>query len=322
MNRRLEQGSTPTRSLIPHTRGWGIGLALATAVVSGFAIFFNSYGVASWRNAGASTATYTTAKNLVAAFLIGGLLMAMSRRGAAEGFTKPTSRSQWLGLAAVGLIGGSIPFLLFFEGLARATSTQAAFIHKGLLIWVVILAVPLLGERLSWPHVAALGLLVWGQLVLAGGVTDLGVGSGEVMILAATLLWSIEVIVAKRLLADLSPLTVGTARMGLGVVILVGYGIVTGAFGAVGALGWDQWGWALLTGLVLACYVATWFAGLARAQAIDVTAVLVFGAVITAVLRSGVEGAALAPQRLGLVLISLGTAVLILRARRRASVSP
>jgi drug/metabolite transporter (DMT)-like permease len=317
-----QQAAAPTRSLIPHTRGWGIGLALATAVVSGFAIFLNGYGVASWADAGASTATYTTAKNLVAAFLIGGLLLAMSRQRSAEGFTRPTRRSQWLGLAAIGLIGGSVPFLLFFEGLARATSTQAGFIHKSLLIWVVILAVPLLGERLSWPHVAALGLLAWGQLALAGGATDLGLASGEMLVLAATLLWSIEVIVAKRLLADLSPLTVGTARMALGVVILVGYGILTGAFGAVGALGWDQWGWALLTGLILACYVATWLAGLARAQAIDVTAVLVFGAVITAVLRSGVEGIALAPQRPGLVLISLGTLVLILRARRRASSTP
>ena len=43
-----------------------------------------------------------------------------------------------------------------------------------------------------------------------------------------------------------------------------------------------QWGWALLTGLLLTAYVATWYAALARAQAVDVTAVLVFGAVVTA----------------------------------------
>lgn len=317
MRQRLAPPPPAAPPLVPRTRGWGVGLALITAVVSGFAIFLNGYGVASWTTAGASTATYTTAKNLVAAIAVGGLLLAMSRRRSAEGFTRPAGRWQWLGLAAVGLIGGSIPFLLFFEGLARATSTQAAFIHKSLLIWVAILALPLLGERLGWAHVAALGLLVWGQTALAGGVADLGLGSGEVMILAATLLWSVEVVVAKRLLADLSPLTVGTARMALGVVVLVGYGTATGAFGAVAGLGWDQWAWAVLTGLVLACYVATWFAGLARAPAIDVTAVLVFGAVVTALLRSVASGVALAPQGLGLALISLGTAVLIARSRRR-----
>ncbi len=200
---------------------------------------------------------------------------------------------------------------MFFEGLARATSTQGAFIHKSLLIWVVVLAVPLLGERLSWPHVGAIGLLVWGQIALAGGINDLGWGTGELMILAATLLWSVEVIVAKRLLGSLSPLTVGTARMGLGILVLVGYGIVTGAFAGLGTLGLHQWGWALFTGMILTGYVATWYGGLARAQAVDVTAVLVFGAVITAVLRAGAQGAELAPQAPGLVLISLGTAVLI-----------
>lgn len=96
----------------------------------------------------------------------------------------------------MGLVGGSVPFLLFFEGLSRATSTQAAFIHKSLLVWVVILAIILLKERLGIAHVAALGLLVWGQISLAGGITDLGMGSGELMVLAATLMWSVEVIVA------------------------------------------------------------------------------------------------------------------------------
>jgi hypothetical protein len=39
-----------------------------------------------------------------------------------------------------------------------------------------------------------------------------------------------------------------------------------------------------LTGILLTGYVGSWYAALARAQAVDVTAVLVFGAVITALL--------------------------------------
>jgi drug/metabolite transporter (DMT)-like permease len=293
-------------SVIPHTRGWGIGMAFITAIISGLAIFLNSYGVASWSESGAPSASYTTAKNLLAALALGGLLFVMSRRRSEDGFTRPSTRSQWLGLAAVGLIGGSVPFLLFFEGLARATSTQAAFIHKTLLIWVVVLAVPLLKEHFSLVHVGALGLLVWGQVSMAGGITDLGLGSGELMVLAATLMWSVEVILAKRLLADLSPLTLGTARMGLGVVVLLAYGIMSGALAGLSQLGWAQWGWALLTGLILTGYVATWYSGLARAPAIDVTAVLVFGAVVTAALQSGIQGADLASSRLGLILVTMG----------------
>lgn len=291
---------------IPRTRGWGIAMAFLTAIISGIAIFLNSYGVASWTASGASSGSYTTAKNLMAALFLGAILFALSRRRSAEGFTRPTTRAQWLGLAAIGLIGGSVPFLLFFEGLARATSSQAAFLHKTLLIWVVVLAVPILRERLSLAHVGALGLLVWGQVALAGGVTDLGMGSGELMVLAATVMWSVEVILAKRLLAQLSPLTVGTARMGLGVAVLVTYGIVTGAFAGLSQLGFSQWGWALFTGLILTGYVTTWYSGLARAPAIDVTAVLVLGAVITAALQSGIDGADLTAQGLGLVLVTLG----------------
>ncbi len=302
-------------SVIPHTRGWGIGMAFSTAVISGLAIFLNSYGVASWSESGASSASYTTAKNLLAALALGGLLFVMSRRRSEDGFTRPSTRSQWLGLAVVGLIGGSVPFLLFFEGMARATSTQAAFIHKTLLIWVVVLAVPFLKEHFGFVHVGALGLLVWGQVSMAGGISGLALGSGELMVLAATLMWAVEVILAKRLLADLSPLTLGAARMGLGVVVLLAYGMISSAFSGLSHLGWAQWGWALLTGFILTGYVATWYSGLARAQAIDVTAVLVFGAVVTAVLQSGIQGADLAPSRPGLILVALGAIFIALLGR-------
>lgn len=296
------------------TRKVGMLLALGTAVISGFAIFINSYGIRAWADQGLSTATYTTAKNVVAALLVGGLLFVMSARKSDEGLTRPIRRSQWLGLAAVGLIGGSIPFLLFFEGLARASSSQAAFLHKTLLIWVVLLGVPILKERLNIGHVAALGLLVAGQVTLGGGITDLTMGGGEVMVLGATLMWSVEVVVAKKLLSGMSALTVGTARMAIGGVVLVGYGLATGAFAGMGAIGFGQWGWALVTGLVLTGYVATWYSALARAQAVDVTAVLVFGAVITATLNSGFKGVALAPSGIGIFLVSAGAGWIFLQA--------
>ncbi len=45
---------------------------------------------------------------------------------------------------------------------------QAAFLHKTLLIWVGILAVGFLHEKVKLIHIAAVGLLVWGQFVLVG----------------------------------------------------------------------------------------------------------------------------------------------------------
>ena len=44
------------------------------------------------------------------------------------------------------------------------------------------------------------------------------------MILAATLLWAVEVIVAKKLLADLDFRLLGAARMALGTIVLARLG--------------------------------------------------------------------------------------------------
>jgi drug/metabolite transporter (DMT)-like permease len=163
-------------------------------------------------------------------------------------------------------------------------------------------------------HIAAIAGLVWGLAELGGGLHGIGHGTGEVMILAATLLWAVETIVARRLLSGLSTLTVATARMGGGVLILICYSLATTQWSVLIAAGWQQWSWVLATGLILAAYVGTWYSALARAGAIDVTALLVPGAIITALLQSGSK--ALAPQWPGLVLVAAGGALVLLAARK------
>lgn len=302
------------RPTIPASRQVGVLIALGTAAISGFAVFLNGYAVKRFPD----PTLYTTAKNGVAAFLLGGLLAALTSRRRHEGIHLPGSLRARLGLVVVGIVGGGVPFVLFFEGLARAESVQAAFIHKSLLLWVIVLAVPILKEQLEWYHLAAVGLLVGGQIALAGGITDLAPGSGEAMVLAATLLWSIEVIAAKRLLSAVSPLVLGVTRMGVGLVVLVGWAAASGSMGSLAGLGASQWGWALATGVVLTGYVATWYSALARAQAVDVSAVLVFGAVVTALLRSGVSDVGI-PSRGGVALVTVGVLLVVIFAGRKAA---
>lgn len=292
----------------------GLALALAAAVISGFSVYVNSYGVRAWGKAVGGATVYTTAKNLVAAVVLVAVLAVVTSRAPAEGLTPPARPRQWAGLAAIAVIGGSVPFVLFFEGLARVSSANAAFIQKTLVIWVALLAIPLLRERLSLWHVAAIAGLVWGQALLGGGIGGIGMGTGEAMIFAATLLWAVETVVASRLLRGLSALTVATARMGGGVVILIGYVLATTRWAELTAIGAAQWSWAIATGLLLAAYVGTWYAALARAGAIDVTALLVPGAVITALLQSGSK--ALAPQWPGLALVAAASSLMLLAAAR------
>lgn len=309
---------------VPRTRRAGVALAFGTACVSGVAVFVNSYGVRRVPDA----SVYTTAKNLVAALaLVVAYAVADFRRPvvpATPAARRGAARANRLGLVAVGVVGGGVPFVLFFEGLARAAGPQAAFLHKTLVVWVALLAVPLLGERLRPVHVGAIALLVWGQAQLAGGVGTLR-GDGEALIVAATALWSVEVILAKRLLVGVASLTVGAARLGIGSLLLVGWLAATGRVDDLLGLASWQWGWAVLTGGLLAVYVATWFAALARAQAVDVTAALVAGALVTTALDALVRGVAVGAQGLGLLLVAAGAAAVAahgLGGRPRAVPAP
>jgi drug/metabolite transporter (DMT)-like permease len=291
----------------------GIGFAFGAALVSGVSVYVNSKGVSHFDDA----TVYTTAKNAVAGVLLVALalpLLAAPARDAA----RPRMQRHRLGLAAIAIVGGSVPFVLFFEGLSRATATQAAFIQKTLVLWVALLAVPLLRERLRPVHVAAIALVVAGQAWLAGDPGTIAFGGGETMILAATLLWAVEVILVKRLVVDIDSRVLAAARMGLGVVVLCAWVVVSGRASDLAGLTAGQWRWAVATGLLLTGYVGLWYAALALAPAIDVTAVLVFGAVVTALLAGAIDGAAVKVG--GVALIAVGAALIgLIALPRRAA---
>ena len=299
-----------TMADVPRSRVAGIVLAFAAAIVSGVSVFVNGYGTKRFPSA----TVYTTAKNLVAALLLIGIATVAHRARPAA--PVPRDRPTVAGLIAVGVIGGGVPFVLFFEGLARATTADAAFIQKTLVVWVALLAVPLLHERIGGWHLAAIGLLVAGQALLTHNLSALRIGRGETMIFAATLLWAVETVIAKRLLARVEPETLGVVRMVVGSALLVGWCAVTGRLHALLLLSRPGVEWALITGLLLAAYVTLWFSALARAQAVDVTAVLVVGAVITAFLDALVQGKALAPDTLGLLMLVGGGIAMVVAASR------
>ena len=288
----------------------GIAFALATAGVSGVAVFVNGLAVRRFDDA----TVYTTAKNLLAgAILAVVLLVAMSAPGRAAEVRRAARRS-WPTLTVIALVGGAVPFVLFFEGLARATSTNAAFIHKTMVIWVAIGATAMLRERVTAVHVGAIGLLVGGHLVLTGGLGAATFGSAEVLVLAATLLWAVEVLIVKRVLGDVPAQVAATARMAGGSVFLVAWLAITGHLGDLAALDARQWLWILLTGSTLAAFVGCWYTALALAPAVDVTAVLVLGAVVTGLLNTGFRGVPLTVDSYGYVLIALGAAAVAARA--------
>jgi drug/metabolite transporter (DMT)-like permease len=307
--------STPVlrrpRVAIPDGPDWGIALAVATALISGLAIYLNAFAVKQLPDA----AVFTTLKNGVAAVLLVGAALALG--GGRE--VRAIDRRHWPAVVAVALIGGSVPFVLFFTGLAVASAPSAAFIQKTMFIWVAFLAVPFLGEALGIATIAGLALLLAGQVLVlppAGIVW----GTGETMILAATLLWAVETVLVRRLLAAVPSHAMAALRMGLGLVILAGYLVVAGKLGTVTALTVAQWSWVLLTGVILAAYVATWFAALKRAPASVVTSVLTLGVVVTGALTAVSKGSAPSPGVVvGYALIVAASTLLIAWSRVAAS---
>ena len=226
---------------------------------------------------------------------------------------------EWLALAYVGVIGGGLAFVLFFDGLAQSEPTPAAFWRDTLVLWVGVLAMFSLRERLRWWNLAAIVLLFSGEVVVSGGVGQLAANRGEVDVLASSVFWALEVVVARRLLRTRSPATLALVRMGLGALTLIVYLAASGSLDQLGAMNTDQWHWALWTGLLLSAYVATWMSALARARAIDVTSVLASSALVTWLLQLVVGTTSVSRDAIGLALIGAGATLVLVEARGRAS---
>lgn len=261
-----------------HTIYKGAYLALATAFISGFAVFFNKFSISFWDN----SSVFTTAKNLVTVLLLVSLILFLKKIPE----LKKLSKKQWAQLVLIGFIGGSIPFLLFFKGLSLTAAANAAFIHKTLFIWVALMAVPFLKEKISGLQFLALGILFAGVYLFVSP-KQFHFGYGEVLALLATFFWAVENVIAKKVLRNILPLILAWGRMFFGSIFLLIYLLYTGNFGALfSGVSFESLAWLFLSGFVLLGYVTTWYSALKYASATVVSSVLVLGAPITAVLNS------------------------------------
>ncbi len=292
----------------------GILWALGTATISGVSIYVNKFGVAQVPDA----FVYTTVKNSVVAIAFIAALGLLAGWKEMRAFT----RRQWLGWLALGLIGGGVPFLLFFQGLATASAPSAALIQKTLFIWVALLGMPLLREKLGWWQVAGLGVLAVGQYLLQPP-SAWAWGIGETLILIATLMWAVETIIAKKVLVGMSARTAALGRMGVGAAAMWLFLALTARTETAAALDATQWLWVALTAVFLFGYVWTWYSALKYAPATLVTTVLTLGAIITILLTALLDGKfATQSQIVALTVIALGALAFIWRPRALATQIP
>jgi drug/metabolite transporter (DMT)-like permease len=292
----------------------GCAAAVLAAAVSGLAIFYNGFGVRLFSDA----TLYTTLKNAVAGGLVlapVALLPGVRRELARLG------RGQWAWLAALSLVGGSVPYVLFFEGLRQTTPATGAVLNHLQFAVVALLAVPLLRERVTpvmWLGLAAL---------LAGAMlgTDTGAlrwNRGAGLILVSTVLFGAGFVLARHLLRDLSTSTVMAAKMTAGSAVLLAYSGATGRLGAVAHLSELQWRFVLVSGVILLAFTA---ATLVAVKHVPVTTVIAIGMTapaITLLLQEAAGRAVrLAPADVAGLVLTLLAVTVVLAAGARAEVA-
>ena len=184
------------------------------------------------------------------------------------------------------------------------------------------MAIPLLKEKLVWQQWAGVAAIFGANLVV-GGFTGFKYNTGELMIFAATILWAVENIIAKITLKDVSSITVAAFRMTLGTILLLIILIWRGAFfGAIFDLNATQWGWTLLTSILLLGYVTTWYTALKHAPASYVATLLVPATLVTNIFSAVfITGSFAIQQVVSLALFLAGLGVMILFAKKTADLA-
>jgi drug/metabolite transporter (DMT)-like permease len=289
----------------------GYGFAALNAVVSGFAIFINSYGVKTFHD----STLYTTLKNGVTGVILLALFFALASQR--ERLRTITPR-QWGLLVLLAVLWGSLSYAIDFRGIQLSTPATSALANHMQFLLVAGLAAVFLGERF--------GGVVWtGLLILLVGLT-LGLnlhavhgGPGLLYSLSSTVVFAAGIILARYLLRELSALTVMTAKMAIGSAMLLGYVASTGSLRSVTHLNGTQWAFVLATGLILTAFTATAVLALKYASATVATATPTASPIITtALVAVSTQSFSLAPVALaGLIVIALAVGVIAFAGLRR-----
>lgn len=285
----------------------GLILVFFTAVISGFSIFINKFSIAK-----IDPYIFTFAKNiLVALFFISIILFLKESKK-----IKQLSKKQWLKLSAIGLIGGSIPFLLFFKGLSITSGIKAAFIHKTMFLFVMVFALLFLKEKLDKRITIAAVLLLIGNALLLK-LTPMSLNTGDLMILTATLLWAGENTLSKHVLKEITPNIVAFSRMFFGSIFILIFLAFTGNLQNIATINLTSLAWIGITSIFLLLYVFTWYNGLKDVKVTLATSILLIGSIITTSLNYiFLETAITTAQAFGMLFIIAGIISMIIYSRQ------
>lgn len=278
----------------------GIKFALLTAFISGLANFLNKEIIIS----GINPVALTALKNGLVGLVFIGITLPLLK-------TQKLQKTDWLKFIAIAIIGGSIPFILFFKGLALSTAIKGSFIHKTLFIWVALWSLFFLKKGLNKYQFAAL-IIIAISILSAASFKFFSWGRGEMMILIATLFWSVEIMLVKKFMKNIDFRFLAAGRMALGALIIFTYGLFANNFSEIHKLALIDWAKILIVSAFLFGYVLTWYRALSLAPATLITSILTLAFPIT-IIASNLKSFSLpkSPDIISIFLIFAGVAMLI-----------
>jgi len=180
---------------------------------------------------------------------------------------RPLAARDWLGIAALAIVGQCVYQLLFISALARTTVANSSLIIACTPIFVALMTAALGHERVTTWQWAGTALSAAGIYIVIGGGAAVNRASlaGDLMMLTAVLCWSAATVGSRPLLARHSPLVVTGYSMAIGTILYLPF-----AWPALHAVAWRDvsahaW-WAIALSATFALCVAymIWYTALQR----------------------------------------------------------
>ncbi|HVM05454.1 MAG TPA: DMT family transporter [Acidimicrobiales bacterium] len=252
-------------------------------------------------------------------FAIAAPLMALLMR--LRGLAWPRGRLL-AGLAAMGGLGYVGQSLSFFTALTKASASLVALLLYAYPAIVTVLSVLVLGERLTRPRVAALGVALAGAVLTIGPELS-GEPLGVVLGASAAVIYSAYILVGSRLTPRSGALPASAVIMAAAAAVYAGVvAVQRPAFPATAG------SWAAVVAIALVSTVVaitTFFAGMARLGPTDASTLSTLEPVVTVVLAALVLDERLSAAQLVGGLLILAAVVVLARApldRAAAPVAP
>jgi drug/metabolite transporter (DMT)-like permease len=255
--------------------GLGTFLVFLTSIISGVSIVVNKFFVV---KIDPLIFTATRALLIGVVFLVIFLFISKIEN-------KKFKKVSWKTLLSIGIIGGGIAFWLFFEGLKLTTAGRAAFLHKTLPIYALILAFFFLRERISKKQLIAMIIMLGGLIFLELDNLSPGMRIGDLLVLGAAILWAIENTISKKaMINNESNWVVTFSRMFFGSIVLFAIILLMGKADLLFALTNQQIVYILVSGGLLFLYVLTWYWGLKHINLSKASTILLLAPVISLIL--------------------------------------